>query len=210
MAVLRQVLDRLTLYLPVFLMGVLAMATYWLVRSTPVGPPPKAAVAKSHLPDYFMRNFAVKSFDAQGKLKSEVSGGEARHFADTGLVEIDQARIRSFDARGSLTIATARQAITNEEASEVQLIGSAQVVRAAAVDAKGQTQPTLRFAGEYLHAFMNTERVLSDKPVQLTRGLDSFTAESMDFDNRQRVLVLKGRVRGTLVPAPVAKPSKKP
>lgn len=210
MAALRQVVDRLTLYLPVFLMGVLAMATYWLVRSAPVAPPPKAPAAKSHLPDYFMRDFAVRSFDAKGKLKSEVSGGEARHFSDTGLVEIDEARIRAFDLQGSLTIATARRAITNEDATEVKLIGSAQVVRAAVVDAKGQTRPALRFAGETLHAFMNTERVLSDQPVLLTRGLDHFTADSMDFDNRQRLLLLKGRVKGTLVPAPAVKPSKKP
>lgn len=208
MAALRQLLDRLTLYLPVFLMGVLAMGTYWLVRSTPVAPAAKAPPAKSHLPDYFMRNFAVKTFDAKGKLKTEVRGGEARHFADTGVVEIDLVNIRSFDLQGNLTTATARQAITNEDASEVQLIGQAQVVRAPITDAQGVVQPALRFAGEKLHAFVNTERVLSDKPVLLTRGLDHFTADSMDFDNKQRVMVLKGRVRGMLIPHP--SPASKP
>ena len=50
-------------------------------------------------------------------------------------------------------------------------------------------------------AFMDTERVTSDKPVELTRGQDRFTANSMDFDNKDRVLLLTGRVRGQLVPA---------
>jgi len=202
MRLLRQAWDQLTLYLPVFLMGVLAMATYWLVRSTPVFVPPGPATAALHQPDYFMRNFSVKTFDAAGKLKSEVMGGEARHFPDTDMLEIEQVRIRSFDPQGRLTTATARQALTTPEATEVQLIGGAKVVRAAALDASGKAQPAMTFTGEYLHAFMNTERVKSHKPVELTRGKDTFTANSMDFDNKLRVMQLQGRVRGTLVPTP--------
>mgnify|MGYP003619097093 CR=1 FL=1 len=49
---LRALWDRLTLYLPVLLMGVLAMATYWLVRSTPTASTPEAAAAPQHQPDY--------------------------------------------------------------------------------------------------------------------------------------------------------------
>jgi len=200
MAALRQLLDRLTLYLPVVLMGVLAMATYWLVRSTPQAAPDKPATAPQHLPDYFMRNFSVKTFDAQGQLKSEVGGGEARHFPDTRTLEIEQVRIRSFDRQGRLSVATARQALTNEDASEVQLIGSAKVVRAPVTSAQGVLQPAMTFAGEYLHVFMTTERIESNQPVALTRGQDLFTADSMTFDNKQRLLLLQGRVRGSLVP----------
>jgi lipopolysaccharide export system protein LptC len=148
-----------------------------------------------------MRKFAVKTFDAEGRLKSEVSGGEARHFPDTDTLEIDQVHIRSFNEQGRLTTATARQAITNGDASEVQLIGNARVVRGALPDKNGQLQPGMTFAGEFLHAFMNTERVKSHKPVELTRGKDRFTADSMDFDNLDRVMLLTGRVRGQLVPA---------
>lgn len=200
MSALRQALDRLTLYLPVVLMGLLAMATYWLVRSTPLDESARTATAAQHLPDYFMHNFAVKTFDAQGQLKSEVSGGQAHHFPDTGTLEISNIRIRSFDEQGHLSIATANQAITNQDASEVQLIGSAKVVRAAFVNARGVAQPVMTFSGEYLHVFMNTERIESDQPVALTRGLDRFTADSMRFDNTQRVMQLQGRVRGSLTP----------
>lgn len=201
MDTLRQAWDRLTLYLPVLLMGVLAMATYWLVRSTPEPSVPEPAAAAQHQPDYFMRQFAVKTFDAAGKLKSEVTGGEARHFPDTDMLEIDQVKIRSFDPQGHLTTSTARQALTNGDASEVQLIGGAQVIRAAVTNADGVAQPTLTFSGDYLHAFMKTERVKSHKPVILTRGLDHFTADSMDYDNLARIMLLNGRVKGTLMPS---------
>jgi lipopolysaccharide export system protein LptC len=196
----RDLWDRVSLYLPVLLMGLLAMATYWLVRSTPPPNQPQAAVVPRHDPDYFMRKFAVKTYDASGQLKSEVSGGEARHFPDTDTLEIDQVHIRSFSPQGQLTVATAQRAIANGDGSEVQLIGSAQVVRAPVLGKDGQTQVGMSFAGEFLHAFMNSERIKSHKPVTLTRGNDRFTADSMDYDNLDRVMLLTGRVRGQLVP----------
>lgn len=198
---LHDLFDRLTLYLPVLLMGLLAMATYWLVRSTPAIEATRAAAPVQHLPDYFMRQFSVKTFTANGQLKSEVTGAEAHHFPDTDTIEIDQVHIRSFNEEGGLTTASALRAITNSNASNVQLIGQALVERQASRDASGKEQAALTFRGEFLHAFMDTERVTSNKPVELTRGQDRFTANSMDFDNRNRVMLLTGRVRGYLAPA---------
>lgn len=192
--------DRLSLYLPVLLMGLLAGATYWLVRSTPAPDQPQAAAAPQHAPDYFMRKFAVRTYDAQGQLKSEVSGGEARHFPDTDTLEIEQVHIRAFNPQGQMTVATAQRAIANGDGSEVQLIGNAHVVRDPTPGTDGRLRPGISFTGEFLHAFLNTERVKSHKPVTLMRGNDRFTADSMDFDNPDRVVLLTGRVRGQLVP----------
>jgi lipopolysaccharide export system protein LptC len=182
-------------------MGVLALGAYWLVRSTPklIAPAPAAPV--NHEPDYFMRQFSVKTFDATGRLKSEVSGSQARHFPDTDTLEIDEVRIRSFNAQGQLTTATATRALTNSDASEVQLFGKAEVVRTEQADAKGATKPRLMFKSEFLHAFMKTERVISNQPVELTRGQDRFTADAMDFDNPSSTMQLSGRVKGILEPA---------
>lgn len=47
---------------------------------------------------------------------------------------------------------------------------------------------------------MKTEQVKSHKPVELTRGKDTFTADSMEFDNIARIMLLNGRVKGFLVP----------
>lgn len=191
--------DRVSIYLPLILMGVLALGTYWLVRSTPVFSPPESPRAPTHDPDYFMKQFTVKTFDVAGRLKSEVSGAQARHFPDTDTLEIDNARIRSFDAQGRLTTATAIRALTNADGSEVQLIGNALVVREAVTGPK--VVPRLEFRGEFLHAFMKTEQIRSDKPVALSRGTDRFVADSMEYDNIKQVIDLRGRVKGTLTPA---------
>lgn len=195
-----RVWDRISIYLPIILMGVLALGTYWLVRNAPLLSVPQPDKPVVHEPDYFMRRFTVRNFDASGRLKSEIFGAEAHHYPDTDTLEIIKPRIRTLNTQGQLTEATADRALSNSDGSEVQLFGNARVVREATTDAAGRKVPSLQFEGEFLHAFMNAERLRSHKPVQLSRGRDRFTGDAMDYDHLARDLELRGRVRGLLVP----------
>ena len=192
--------DRMAIYMPLLSMGLLARGTYWLARNNPGLSAPETAKEVRHEIDYFMKKFSVQTFDEAGRLKSEIFGDEGRHFPDTDILEIDQARVRSLRPDGSITLATGNRAYTNGDASEVQLTGNARVVRDAWRDASGKEFPQLEFRGEFLHAFLNEERVTSHMPVVLTRGLDQFTGDTFDYDNLGQVANLKGRVRGVLVP----------
>ncbi|MDZ7921401.1 MAG: LPS export ABC transporter periplasmic protein LptC [Rhodoferax sp.] len=194
--------ERFLLYLPLMVMGVLALGTYWLVRSTPAPEAVQAERVRGHEPDYFMHGFSIKTYDATGRMRSEVEGEVARHYPDTQWIEIDRIRIRSFDAQGRLTTASAQRGLTNDSGSEVQLMGKAVVVREADKSVAGKPAPRMEYRGEFLHAFMDTEVVKSHQPVELTRGNDRFTADAMEFDNVDQVMKLRGRVRGTLVPEP--------
>lgn len=198
----REAWDRFLLYLPLACMAVLALGSYWMVRTAPQVAVPEAPRVQQHDPDYFMEGFAVKTFDADGRLRSEVSGDKVRHYPDTQWLEIDGIHIRSFDAKGILTIASADRGLTNEDGSEVQLMGHALVVREAGADKAAKASPRMQYRSEFLHAFMNTERIKSHMPVELQRGNDRFSADSLDFDNVEQVLQLTGRVHGTLVPTP--------
>ncbi len=192
--------DRFSLYLPIVLMGLLALGTYWLVQSTPAPRVPVVASAARHEPDYFMKRFSVRAFAEAGQLKSEVHGAAARHYPDTDVLEIDMVRIRAFDQQGRLTTATANRAVTKGDGSEVQLFGRALIVRDAQPGRAGVRTPRVEFRGEYLHAFLDDDRVTSNQPVELRRGQDVFQADSLEFDNTLRVLVMRGRVRGALSP----------
>lgn len=190
--------DRLSIYLPVLLMALLALGTYWLVRNAPSMSTPEAQREKRHEPDYFMRGFSVKTFDANGRLKNEIEGEQAWHFPDTDTLEIDKARIRSLDEEGRVTVSTANRALSNADGSEVQLFGNAIVVRESVTDAAGRVLLRLELRSEFLHAYANVERVRSHLPVVLTRGKDRFTGDSMDYGNLDRLLQLDGRVRGVI------------
>ncbi|APW40352.1 LPS export ABC transporter periplasmic protein LptC [Rhodoferax koreense] len=198
MALLRAAWERVSIYLPLILMGLLALGTYWLVRNAPMLGLPEVTAPVRHEPDYFMREFSIKTFDATGRLKSEILGVEARHYPDTDTIEIDKVRIRSINPEGRVTNATANRGLSNADGSEVQLFGNAVVTRQATTDAAGRRQPQLEFRGEFLHAFSDAERVTSNKPVTLIRDNDRFTADAMDYDNLDRLMELRGRVRGVL------------
>lgn len=195
---LRRGWDRLSIYLPVVLMGLLALGSYWLLRATPEPVLPVAERPPQHEPDYFMRGFAVRSFASDGSLRSEVRGTEARHYPDTNSTEIDQARIRSQQPGSPLTTATAQRVTSNADQTEFVLRGNAVVVREAA----GANRPRLTFQGEHLQVLTDTRRVLSDKPVLLLRGRDQIQANSLDFQDNTGVALLQGRVVATLQARP--------
>lgn len=197
----RRTWDSLSVYLPIVLMGLMAMSTYWLVRNTPEAREAELEAAPRHVPDYFMRDFSVRVFGADGKLKSEMLGIEGRHFPDTDTLEIDKPRIRILGAEGRLTTATAQRGLINSDGSEVQLFERAVVVREASTNVQGQVTPRSELHSDFLHLFANTEQVKTHVPVVLVRGRsDRFTADAMHYDNLDRVMQLKGRVRGTLQP----------
>ena len=193
--------DQLIVYLPVLLMGALALGSYWLVRNAPVASLTAADRPLSHEADYFLRKFSVKTFTPQGKLKNEIFGGLARHFPDTDTVEIDNVRIHNFNEQGRLTTVTsASRAISNGDNSEVQLFGDAKSVREAGVDASGVMQPKLEIKSEFLHTFVNEERLKSHLPVTIRRGSSEISADSLDYDNLARVANMQGRVKAFLPP----------
>ncbi len=193
--------ERISIYLPVLLMGLLALGTLWLVRNAPAPQVARVEAAPRHEPDYFMRGFTVKNFDVAGRLQSEVQGDLARHYPDTDTLDIDRARMRSVTPDGRRTVATANRALSNADGSELQLFGNAIVTREALVPASGAALPRLEFRGEFLNVWPQTERVSSNQPVTLTRDKDRFTADAMEYDNLEQVLQLRGRVRGVIMPA---------
>ncbi len=192
--------NQLSIYLPPILMALLALLTYWMVRLTPPVLPPEVQRPLRHSADYFMRDFAVKSYDAQGLLKSEIKGSMANHFEDTDVLEITQPRIRSFDAAGRLVTASADRALSNGDGSEVQLIGNAVVLREAMAGEAGHMLPRVEYRGEFLHVLQNMQRLRSHKPVRITSGADQFSADQLEFDNLGQVAELTGHVRASMAP----------
>jgi lipopolysaccharide export system protein LptC len=197
----RRVLDRLAVYLPLVLMGLMAMTSYWLVRNTPKLGDVEVEAPARHEPDYYMRDFSVKVFEPDGRLKSVIVGTEGRHYPDTDTLEIDQPRIRILGVKGNVTTATAARGLINADGSEAQLFDNAVVVREATVNAQGVSTPRSELQSDFLHFFANTEQVKSHLPVVMIRGSgDRFTGDGMGFDNMGRTMEINGRVRGVLQP----------
>jgi lipopolysaccharide export system protein LptC len=182
----------LSAYLPLLLMAVLALGTWWLVKNTPVPREAAGEVAPRHEPDYAMTNFTVQRFSPEGSMRLQVEGDALRHYPDTDTLEVDQARVRAWAPNGRMTLANANRALSNGDGSEVQLTGGARVTRQALAG-----EDAIEFKGEFLHAFFKTERMLSHLPVTVTRGHSVVKADGLEYDNLKGLLLLKGRVRAT-------------
>lgn len=181
-------------YLPLLLMAALAASTWWLVKHTPEpAPAPGQAVARQ-LPDYTMQGFSITRFEPDGRFAMRIDGDVLRHYPDTNRFEIDGVRIHAVGADGRRSEATAQRALSNGDASDVQLLGGARV----SADIEGGQR--LVIEGEYLHAQARLERLRSHLPVRVQRGSDEARAAGLDYDNLRRRLVLSGPVRALTAP----------
>jgi lipopolysaccharide export system protein LptC len=195
--------DQVSIYLPVLLMGLLALASYWLLRVTPIPEFAEAERELQHIPDYQMQRFSIKVFDPQGRIKSEIYGTEGRHYPDTDTLEVDNARIRSYSPLGQLSTATAQRVTSNADSTEFVLEGDAVVVRQAGVNEAGKRLPRLEFHGEYLRVLTKWDILASDKPVLLIRDHDQMRADTLYYRGDRETATLRGRVQVQIQPAPV-------
>ncbi len=184
--------DGLSSYLPLLLMLMLALATWWLVKNSPKAPTSATDTAVRIEPDYTMSGFALERFDAQGRLKLRIEGEQLRHFPATDRIEIEAVKVRAIAPDGRVTLASAQRALSNGDGSEVQLLGGAEVTSEQA----GAAPLVMR--SEFLHAFFVTERVLTTAPVWVQVGATQVRAASLDYDHAAGRLALGGPMRMTL------------
>jgi lipopolysaccharide export system protein LptC len=184
-------------YLPVMLMALLAIGTWWLVKNTVPPSDDRPVVAPRHEPDYEMHHFSVQRYTPAGTLEAQLEGETLRHYPDTDTLEIDNVRLRAIDSENRTSVATARHALTDSAATEVQLMGQAEVVREAT-----PTEAAIYFRSEFLHAFVQAERVLSNKPVVVTQGGTEVRADGMEYTHKDGVIRFTGRSRAVFDPSP--------
>ena len=189
--------DGIAAYLPILLMAMLAGATWWLVKNTPV--PQQGAVAgrPPHEPDYEMSDFSVQRFTREGPANSVLKGRRMVHYPDTDTIEIDGVSLLWTDDTGARLVATAQRARASADGTQVELMGAAHVVREPA---PGTREERFEFSGEHLMVWTRQDRVRADQPVTIVRGTSVLSAQTLDYDRKSGLLELGGRVRGRVLP----------
>jgi lipopolysaccharide export system protein LptC len=180
--------------LPLMLMALLALGTWWLIRHAPEAASPQAPRSAQHVPDYRLERFTLQRFAASGERTLQIEGQSLRHFPDNDELDIDSVTVVATGVQGRDTHATARQAIASGDGSRVQLMGGVEVLSS---DNSGQT---VVMTGEHLDLQLSEQVLLADKPVRVRQGDSEFRADGLRLDQTTQQLTLIGPVRAVFQP----------
>lgn len=186
--------------LPLLLMGVIALGTWWLVRHAPRQPTAAVTAEAQHVPDYRLENFEAERFDASGQRVVTLRGQHLQHFQDTQDARIDTLALQGTLPDGRAVTADARQAWMDDEGVHVRLQGQAHVSSTV------PGQAPVRFEGEQLELETRRHDVTADKPARVAQGANTFEADAMRFDGVARVLTLTGPARAVFTPVQALRP----
>ena len=203
----RSLLDRITAWSPVMLLGALAALTWWL--DAQVQPPaPRRDGSERHDPDIFADGFRAVSLDAQGRPTQAIAGRRALHFADDQTTEVFEPMLAQTEADKPALRLTAARAVLSSDRKEVTFIGAVRAVREAGPATRGagaEAAGPVTVATEYLHVIPDRELARTDKAVTIEEPRGIIRSVGLELDNKAKTLKLLSSVSGTLQPQALPK-----
>ena len=134
----------------------------------------------------------AQRFAADGALQITLVGRQLHHYPADDRIEIEELTLTVDGPGAARTVATARRALTDGKASEVRLLGGAQV-RGTLADG----QP-VEVDSDDLRYVARSRRITSDEPVELRVGSSVVRAGGLVWDNTAQVLELRPPIRAVL------------
>lgn len=179
----------------ILLLAVVTATSYWysrVMRQPEAAQPPRPGT-----PDVVVDRLVLTQFDEQGRARNKLFGQQLRHFPDNDDIEVTAPRLVSLRPDQPRVAASARTARVVDAGERVQLNGDVVITRSAF-----DGEPEMRLTTDYLLALPDEDRYRTDRPVKVTRGASMITANSMDFDNIARTVVMVGAVHTLIEPRP--------
>lgn len=185
-------------FLPMFLMGLLTLGTYWMVQMST--PNLDAAKQKRHVPDYTMDKIVVTTLGPEGNTKFRVVGEKLIHYEDDASSEIDWPIARRFHETKPAITVRSDKGFMDGDMTILQLVGNATLTRPAQAATATQAGAARMFmSSSRFTVLMNDDIVKTNQPVNLEQGLSIMTSqEGAIFDNVHQKLTMIGQVKGRI------------
>lgn len=167
---------------PLLIVGVLALATYWLQKVVDFDGVASKGVHR-HDPDFIAKNMMLERYDKSGALRYRLNAQTMTHFPDDDSTELELPQLR-YVRPDRPTRISARAAWVSADGVEVRLQGDVVVIR----EPRGE-RAEFRLTTERLTVFPDDELARTDAPVRFVEGNSHGFAEGMVADN------LKGEFR---------------
>lgn len=177
---------------PVALMASLAALTFWLDHAAQKDDGGRDG-KRRHDPDYVVDRFQVRRFNAAGELQHSLAAQKMLHYPDDDSTSVVAPQLTYHNTPP--THLSADTAWLDQDGKHVRLDGNVRVVRAATAN-RAPTQ----IDTSVLYAEPDAEFAHTDAPVTLTQGRTVVRGKGMEANNKTRLAVLFGPVRGTIYP----------
>lgn len=194
--------------MPLILMGVLTLVTFWLVqKNTPSEKSPLERV-RLHEPDYTITNGALSALNELGKTKYRILGAKVIHYDDDASIDILTPRMRLFQAEKAPVTVKSDTGHLDGDLTILDLYDNASIFRPAQ-EATVSQPATLRMlaSSSYFKVLINDDIIETNKPITLEQGMSIMnSADGGIFNNIEQSMVLSGQVKGRIERAPRSNP----
>ena len=190
--------------MPLILMGVLTLVTFWLVQKNT--PPEKSAVeqVRLHEPDYTITNGALSALNELGVTKYRILGNKVIHYDDDASIDILAPRMRLFQPDKPPVTVKSDTGHLDGDLTILDLIDNASIFRPAQAATASQAA-TLRMlaSSTYFKVLINDDIIETNKPITLEQGMSTMHSnEGGKFNNVEQSMTLLGQVKGRIERAP--------
>ncbi|QWD90623.1 LPS export ABC transporter periplasmic protein LptC [Polynucleobacter sp. MWH-Braz-FAM2G] len=190
--------------MPLILMGVLTLATFWLVQKNT--PPDKPALerVRLHEPDYTIRDGALSALNELGTTKYRILGVKVTHYDDDASIDIQAPRMRLFQTDKPPVTVRSDTGHLDGDLTILDLFDNATIFRPAQ-EATATQAATLRMlaSSSYFKVLINDDIIETNKPVTLQQGMSIMSStDGGIFNNVEQSMVLTGQVKGRIERAP--------
>ncbi len=182
---------RIQSFFSLGILTMLAALTFWLERITQVGEVREDGKQR-HDPDYFVENFNVKSFGANGNLENTLTALKMLHYPDDDTTVMTEPRISSFSNSRALHVSSS-QGLVAADAREITLVNNVRVRREAT-----ETAPEAVLSTRLLTLFPDDEIMRTAVPVTITQGASVLNVAGLEVDNKTGRMQLHGPVTATI------------
>jgi len=190
--------------MPLILMGVLTLVTFWLVQKNT--PPEKSAVerVRLHEPDYTITDGALSALNELGLTKYRILGNKVIHYDDDASIDILAPRMRLFQPDKPPVTVKSDTGHLDGDLTILDLIDNASIFRPAQAATATQAV-TLRMlaSSTYFKVLINDDIIETNRPITLEQGMSTMHSnEGGKFNNIEQSMMLLGQVKGRIERAP--------
>lgn len=186
--------SRLTLWLPLILLGALAALTLWLSQ-TIKAPQTEADKSTRMTADYIVEGFFATRLGSDGKPLYTLAAQHMVHYPRDDTTQLTSPVFSQFDPTQPPLRISARHGFVSRDGEHVYFTRNVVVVRESGPNIEQVTART-----EALHLQPDKDLAETDQPISVESASTKFKAVGMRLDNKTRVLKLKSRVKATYAP----------